>query len=128
MLPLPLPQGLGFDLQAHDDRNLARKLTPAEKKEKKERKLTGQAFDADAPLVRIYRVTSLADRKHRYLVSVNAEVSSAGCTGQELHCNISSTLAMLRMKCLARAFGVQKMSRDCTQFGALGAGTTPNNA
>ena len=107
MLPLPLPTSLGCYLQAHDDRNLARKLTPAEKKEKKERKLTGQAFDPDAPLVRRYRVTSLADRKHRYLVSVNAEVSSAGCTGPVPHCNISSKLAMLSMKCLARAFGVQ---------------------
>ena len=73
-------------MQAHDDRNLARKLTPAEKKEKKERKLTGQAFDADAPLVRVYHVKSLADRKHRYLVSVNAEVSNLGCAGQLLHC------------------------------------------
>ena len=110
-------------MQAHDDRNLARKLTPAEKKEKKERKLTGQAFDADAPLVRVYRVTSLADRKHRYLVSVNAEVRSAGCTGQILYFNI--TLTMLHMKCLDADLHVQKLFRDPVHVQAGESKNTP---
>lgn len=61
--------------QAHDDRNLARKLTPAEKKEKKHQRLVGQATETDAPTVNVYRVRSLADPRHRFKVRVNADVS-----------------------------------------------------
>ena len=61
--------------QAHEDRNLARKLTPAEKKEKKHQKLMGQADETDAPTVTVYYVRSLADPRHRFKVRVNADVS-----------------------------------------------------
>ncbi len=61
--------------QAHEDRNLARKLTPAEKKEKKHQKLMGQADETDAPTVNVYCVRSLADPRHRFKVRVNADVS-----------------------------------------------------
>lgn len=63
-------------MQAHDDRNLARKLTPAEKKEKKHNKLVGQAAETDAPTVNVYRVASLADPRHSFKVRVNADVSA----------------------------------------------------
>ena len=63
-------------MQAHDDRNLARKLTPAEKKEKKHNKLVGQAAETDAPTVNVYRVASLVDPRHRFKVRVNADVSA----------------------------------------------------
>ena len=68
-------------VQAHEDRNLARELTPAEKKEKKHQKLVGQADEAEAPTVNVYRVRSLADPRHRFKVRVNADVS-AGLTLQ----------------------------------------------
>lgn len=62
-------------VQAHEDRNLARKLTPAEKKDKKHQKLLGQADEVDAPTVNVYCVRSLADPRHRFKVRVNADVS-----------------------------------------------------
>ena len=60
--------------QAHDDRNLARKLTAAEKKEKKTRKLVGAADEGEAPGVSVFRVRSLARPEHKFKVRVNAEV------------------------------------------------------
>ena len=61
-------------MQAHDDRNLARQLTPAEKKEKKTRKLLGAAAEGEACPVSVYRVGSLASAQNRFKVRVNAEV------------------------------------------------------
>lgn len=61
-------------IQAHEDRNLARKLTPAEKKEKKLKKLVGEANEGDAPQVAVYRVQDLANRQHQFKVRVNAQV------------------------------------------------------
>ena len=60
--------------QAHDDRNLARKLTAAEKKEKKTRKLVGAADEGEAPGVSVFRVRSLERPEHKFKVRVNAEV------------------------------------------------------
>ena len=62
-------------LQAHEDRNLARKLTPAEKKDKKLKKLVGEANEGDAPQVALYKVTNLTNRQHQFKVRVNAQVS-----------------------------------------------------
>ena len=61
-------------LQAHEDRNLARKLTPAEKKEKKLKKLVGEANEGDAPQVALYKVQDLSNRQHQFKVRVNAQV------------------------------------------------------
>lgn len=62
-------------LQAHEDRNLANKLTPAERREKKIRKLTGAAEEAEAMHVSVYRVKDLSHPQNRFKVKVNAEVS-----------------------------------------------------
>lgn len=62
-------------VQAHEDRNLARKLTPAEKKEKKLKKLVGEANEGDAPQVALYKVQDLSNRQHQFKVRVNAQVS-----------------------------------------------------
>ena len=75
------------DLQAHEDRNLARKLTPAEKKEKKLKKLVGEANEGDAPQVALYKVMDLSNRQHQFKVRVNAQVkptshpSYVSCSG-----------------------------------------------
>ncbi len=61
--------------QAHEDRNLARKLTPAEKKEKKLKKLVGEANEGDAPQVALYKVMDLSNRQHQFKVKMNAQVS-----------------------------------------------------
>lgn len=60
--------------QAHDDRNLARKLTPTERKEKKMKKLLGDAEAGVATMVSVYRVGTLSSPQLRFKVSVNAEV------------------------------------------------------
>lgn len=66
--------------QAHEDRNLARKLTPAEKKEKKLKKLVGEANEGDAPQVAVYKVMDLSNRQHQFKVRVNAqELHMTGC-------------------------------------------------
>ena len=61
-------------MQAHDDRNMARQLTPVEKKERKTRKLLGAAAEGEACPVTLYRISSLASAQHRFKVRVNAEV------------------------------------------------------
>ncbi len=67
-------------LQAHEDRNLARKLTPAEKKEKKMKKLVGEASEGEAPIVTLFRVRDLSHKQLQFKVKVNAEVSRQ-CSG-----------------------------------------------
>lgn len=65
--------------QAHTDRNLARKLTPAERREKKEKKL----FDDPSTLetiVSVYRVNDLSHPQTRFKVDVNAQENRlTGC-------------------------------------------------
>ncbi|KAJ4719784.1 U4/U6 small nuclear ribonucleoprotein Prp3 [Melia azedarach] len=65
--------------QAHIDRNIARKLTPAERREKKERKL----FDDPNTLettVSVYKINDLSHQKTRFKVDVNAhENRLTGC-------------------------------------------------
>ena len=70
--------------QAHEDRNLARKLTPAEKKEKKLKKLVGEANEGDAPQVALYKIMDLSNRQHQFKVKMNAQVSHLFCSVPEL--------------------------------------------
>lgn len=77
---------------AHDDRNLARKLTPAERRDKKLRKLLGQAAGAGGAMaagsgdeesreaaapnethVAVYKVGDLSSGRLRFKVDVNAQ-------------------------------------------------------
>jgi len=65
--------------QAHIDRNIARKLTPAELREKKKRKLFDDPNTLDTP-VSLYRVNDLSHPKARYRVDVNAQENRlTGC-------------------------------------------------
>lgn len=65
--------------QAHIDRNIARKLTPAELREKKERKLFDDPNTLDT-LVSLYRVNDLSHPKARFRVDVNAQENRlTGC-------------------------------------------------
>lgn len=65
--------------QAHVDRNMARKLTPAERREKKERKL----FDDPSTLetiVSVYKVNDLSYPQNRFKVDINAQENRlTGC-------------------------------------------------
>uniref|UniRef100_A0A251S3Z5 Putative U4/U6 small nuclear ribonucleoprotein Prp3 n=1 Tax=Helianthus annuus TaxID=4232 RepID=A0A251S3Z5_HELAN len=65
--------------QAHVDRNIARKLTPAERREKKERKL----FDDNNTLetiVSVYKINELSHLQTRFKVDVNAQENRlSGC-------------------------------------------------
>ncbi|OVA12422.1 protein of unknown function DUF1115 [Macleaya cordata] len=65
--------------QAHVDRNIARKLTPAERREKKEKKL----FDDPSTLetiVSVYKINDLSHRQTRWKVDVNAQENRlTGC-------------------------------------------------
>ncbi|KAJ0445655.1 putative U4/U6 small nuclear ribonucleoprotein Prp3 [Helianthus annuus] len=65
--------------QAHVDRNIARKLTPAERREKKERKL----FDDNNTLetiVSVYKINELSHPQTRFKVDVNAQENRlSGC-------------------------------------------------
>ncbi|CAA2960985.1 protein RDM16-like isoform X2 [Olea europaea var. sylvestris] len=65
--------------QAHIDRNVARKLTPAERREKKERKL----FDDQSMLetiVSVYKINDLSHPQARFKVDINArENRLSGC-------------------------------------------------
>lgn len=54
---------------------MARKLTPAEKKEKKLKKLVGEANEGDAPQVALYKIMDLSNRQHQFKVKMNAQVS-----------------------------------------------------
>lgn len=60
--------------QAHKDRNLARKLTPAERREKKHVKLVGASGEGEAATVAVFSVDRLSNPTHRFKVRVNAEV------------------------------------------------------
>lgn len=65
--------------QAHIDRNTARKLTPAERREKKERKLFDDSNTLET-IVSVYKINDLSHPKARYKVDVNArENRLTGC-------------------------------------------------
>ncbi|XP_044508763.1 protein RDM16-like isoform X3 [Mangifera indica] len=65
--------------QAHIDRNVARKLTPAERREKKERKLFDDSNSLDT-VVSVYKINDLSHPKTRFKVDVNAhENRLTGC-------------------------------------------------
>ncbi|TQE11069.1 hypothetical protein C1H46_003329 [Malus baccata] len=57
--------------QAHVDRNIARKLTPAERREKKERKLFDDPNNVET-IVSVYRINELSHPKARFKIDVNA--------------------------------------------------------
>jgi U4/U6 small nuclear ribonucleoprotein PRP3 len=58
--------------QAHQDRNLARMLTPAERREKKMRKLLGSDAAGEVHM-HVYRVEDMSNRKNRFKVDINAQ-------------------------------------------------------
>ncbi|XP_071930088.1 protein RDM16-like isoform X1 [Coffea arabica] len=65
--------------QAHIDRNIARKLTPAERREKKERKLFDDPDKAEI-IVSVYKVNYLSHPQARFKVDANAhENRLTGC-------------------------------------------------
>ncbi|CAD5325946.1 unnamed protein product [Arabidopsis thaliana] len=68
--------------QAHMDRNVARKLTPAEKREKKERKLFGDPTTVVETIVSVYKINKkLSDPKTRFKVRMNAKQNIlTGCS------------------------------------------------
>ncbi|XP_057476691.1 protein RDM16-like isoform X1 [Actinidia eriantha] len=58
--------------QAHIDRNIARKLTPDERREKKERKLFDDP-NTQETIVSVYKVNDLSHPQTRFKVDVNAQ-------------------------------------------------------
>ena len=66
----------------HEMRNLAKKLTPAERREKWKRKMTSHG--AGGPDVALFRVSDLAHKQVRFKVDVNA--SECYLTGMVLQC------------------------------------------
>lgn len=65
--------------QAHIDRNIARKLTPAERREKKERKLFEDPSTVDT-IVSVYKINDLSHPQARFKVDVNAQENKlSGC-------------------------------------------------
>lgn len=65
--------------QAHVDRNIARKLTPAERKEKKERKLFDDPTAVET-IVSVYKINDLSHPQTRFKVDVNAQENRlTGC-------------------------------------------------
>ncbi|GER36697.1 U4/U6 small nuclear ribonucleoprotein Prp3 [Striga asiatica] len=66
--------------QAHIDRNVARKLTPAERREKKERKLFDDSNAFLETIVSVYKVNDLSHPQTRFKVDINArENRLTGC-------------------------------------------------
>lgn len=65
--------------QAHVDRNTARKLTPAERREKKERKLFDDPNTLET-IVSVYKINDLSHPQTRFKVDVNAQENRlTGC-------------------------------------------------
>ncbi|MCD7453842.1 Protein rdm16 [Datura stramonium] len=66
--------------QAHVDRNVARKLTPDERREKKERKLFDDPNIALETMVSVYKINDLSHPQTRFKVDVNAQENRlTGC-------------------------------------------------
>nr|GMC61673.1 protein RDM16-like isoform X2 [Ipomoea batatas] len=59
--------------QAHIDRNIARKLTPDERREKKERKLFDDPNTTLETIVSVYKINDLSHPQTRFKVDVNAQ-------------------------------------------------------
>ena len=59
-------------MQAHIDRNIARKLTPAEHWEKKERKLFDEPNTLEA-IVSAYKINDLSHPQTCFIIDVNAQ-------------------------------------------------------
>ncbi|CAL5065327.1 unnamed protein product [Urochloa decumbens] len=59
--------------QAHVDRNIARKLTPSERREKKERKLFDDPTNTVDTIVSVYKIRDLSHPQTRFKVDVNAQ-------------------------------------------------------
>jgi U4/U6 small nuclear ribonucleoprotein PRP3 len=59
--------------QAHVDRNIARKLTPSERREKKERKLFDDPTTTAETIVCVYKIRDLSHPQTRFKVDVNAQ-------------------------------------------------------
>ncbi|AQK59347.1 Pre-mRNA-splicing factor 3 [Zea mays] len=59
--------------QAHVDRNIARKLTPSERREKKERKLFDDPTNTIETIVCVYKIRDLSHPQTRFKVDVNAQ-------------------------------------------------------
>ncbi|KAI3966030.1 hypothetical protein MKX01_010987 [Papaver californicum] len=65
--------------QAHVDRNIARKLTPAERRGKKEKKLFDDPNTLET-IVSVYKINDLSHRQTRFKVDVNAQENRlTGC-------------------------------------------------
>lgn len=65
--------------QAHVDRNIARKLTPAERREKKERKLFEDPNTLET-IVSVYKINDLSHPQNRFKVDINAQENRlTGC-------------------------------------------------
>ncbi|OAY38728.1 hypothetical protein MANES_10G038800v8 [Manihot esculenta] len=65
--------------QAHIDRNIARKLTPSERREKKEKKLFDDPNIVET-IVSVYKINDLSHKKTRFKVDVNAQENRlTGC-------------------------------------------------
>ena len=54
-------------------------MTPAERKEKRLQKVTGETEDSAALLVAVYAVLDLSSTQHQWKVRVNAEVLPLSC-------------------------------------------------
>lgn len=66
--------------QAHIDRNIARKLTPDERREKKERKLFEDPNNTLETIVSVYKINDLSHPQTRFKVDVNAQENRmTGC-------------------------------------------------
>ncbi|MCD9639127.1 Protein rdm16 [Datura stramonium] len=66
--------------QAHIDRNISRKLTPDERREKKERKLFDDRHISPETIVLLYRVNDLSHPQNRFKIDVNAQENrKTGC-------------------------------------------------
>eukprot|EP00898_Chlorokybus_atmophyticus_P005252 jgi/Chlat1/5728/Chrsp38S05566 len=78
---------------AHHDRNLARKLTPAERKEKKNKKLFGEREQTYDTQVAVFRVEDLSRPQNRFKVDVNAQENRL--TGAAVMCTESFTLVVV---------------------------------
>ncbi|CAD6251204.1 unnamed protein product [Miscanthus lutarioriparius] len=59
--------------QAHVDRNIARKLTPSERREKKERKLYDDPTNTVETIICVYKIRDLSHPQTRFKVDVNAQ-------------------------------------------------------
>ena len=65
-------QEMAQRIKNHEERNQARKLTPAQRKEKKKRKLLNDPTGGGVP-VTVYRVAEIPDKQKLYKIDINAQ-------------------------------------------------------